>query len=99
MQPAAVHNSADRSYGARNRAWGVPEEISELAERLKRLRSAGAIRRFRMPLSKETAQAVIRSPALSAVERGSILLCLAFADTDPRSLNGGSTIIDPSDAG
>lgn len=72
-------------------------ELNERVNRLKQLRSAGEIRRFRVGLTREEAQETIKSPQLTPVERGAILLCMHFADTDPRSYQGGSWIIDPQD--
>ena len=61
-----------------------PNRLNDAARKLKELRSAGEILRFRRTLSKDEARAAISSASLSAVERGAILLCLAFRDTDPR---------------
>lgn len=75
--------------------------IEALAQQLLALRTPEQIRDFRRRLDKPTAQAVIRS--LGPVDRGAILLCLAFEadgwkppftseiiDLDLAELNSGS---------
>jgi len=59
------------------------DPIQRWALELKSLKSAAAIRRFRQRFDKATAQAIIKSPELSTLDRGCISLALAFAAPEP----------------
>lgn len=58
----------------------APEHIQALAQRLMQQTTPEGILRIRRQLDDATAQAVIR--AVPPVERGALLLCLAFRNTD-----------------
>lgn len=53
-------------------------QVQSIANRLAALRTAEQIKALRRTLDKDTARAVIQ--ALSPVDRGAVLLCLAFDD-------------------
>jgi hypothetical protein len=54
--------------------------VDSLATELLTLKRSSQIRAFRNRLDKATAQKVIRSPLISAVDRGAISLCLQFGE-------------------
>lgn len=54
--------------------------VAAIAHQLRQQRTAAGLLQIRRQLDKPTAQAVIR--AVPPVERGAILLCMAFRSTD-----------------
>ena len=79
--------------------------VDSLATELLTLKRSSQIRAFRNRLDKATAQKVIRSPLISAVDRGAISLCLQFGEPQggkpqgntrwaPRGLSAEAWIVD-----